>query len=428
MAPILIALISFFLRIWNLGTPKGYVFDEVYYVDGAKNLLKYGVEVTGSSPEFIVHPPVGKWCIGLGIKLFGNNEFGWRISSAVVGALCVYIIARITNLLFHSKSLNALAAGLMALDGLALVHSRTALLDLFLTFFALLGAFAWLKNRYWLAGFLFGLASATKWSGAYFLFAFALLALYLDFRNTGWSIRLIAKRVMQFAVVPIATYVFSWIGWFTSPRGWDRHWTDNRETSWGFIPAPLRALWHYHAEMLHFHTTLTDDHAYQANPWSWLVMGRPTSFYYESPKICGAKDCAQEVLALGTPILWWSATLAIAVVIGFWINNHLQSKPDPAGTFILLGIAAGYLPWFLFQKRTVFSFYAIVFEPFLILALVYCAKLYLGLQPWARNRKIIVALFVLAVAVNFFYFLPLFTAKIITYSAWSHMMWWPSWI
>jgi len=428
MAPILIALFSFLLRIWNLGTPQGFVFDEVYYVDGARDLLKYGVEVTESSPEFIVHPPIGKWCIGLGIKLFGNNEFGWRISSAIVGALLIYIVARIANHLFHSKSLNALAAGLMALDGLELVHSRTALLDLFLTFFALLGAFAWLKNRYWMAGLFFGLAMATKWSGVYFLVAFALAAIYMDFRTTGLSFRLLVKRKMQFFLLPVATYIFSWIGWFMSARGWDRHWAEGRKSSFSFIPAPLRSLWHYHAEMWHFHTTLTERHPYQANPWSWLVMGRPTSFYYETPNSCGAKKCAQEVLALGTPLLWWFATLAIATVLGFWISSHLTSKPDPVASFILLGITAGYLPWFLFQKRTVFSFYAIVFEPFLILALVYCAKKYLGLQPWDRNRKIIVAILVTAVAVNFFCFLPIFTAKVITYGAWSHMMWWPSWI
>jgi dolichyl-phosphate-mannose--protein O-mannosyl transferase len=67
------------LRLINLGSPKGFVFDEVYYVDGARDLLKYGVEVDGTNPEFIVHPPVGKWLIASGIKLFGDNEFGWRL-------------------------------------------------------------------------------------------------------------------------------------------------------------------------------------------------------------------------------------------------------------------------------------------------------------------------------------------------------------
>ena len=119
-------------------------------------------------------------------------------------------------------------------------------------------------------------------------------------------------------------------------------------------------------------------------------MARPTSFFYASPNTCGAKQCAQEVLALGTPILWWLGTLAIAVVFGFWISSALKGEIDKVAGFILLGIVAGYLPWFFLQKRTVFSFYAIVFEPFLILALVYCAKKFLGVAPQSRNRRLIV--------------------------------------
>ena len=58
IAPVLIALASFFLRIFNLASIKSMIFDEVYYVDGARDLIKYGVEVTGADPEFVVHPPV----------------------------------------------------------------------------------------------------------------------------------------------------------------------------------------------------------------------------------------------------------------------------------------------------------------------------------------------------------------------------------
>jgi 4-amino-4-deoxy-L-arabinose transferase-like glycosyltransferase len=90
IAPILIALASFVLRLINLGSTKGYIFDEVYYVDGARDLLKYGVEVSGSAPEFIVHPPVGKWLIGAGIAIFGDNEFGWRFATALIGTLLIF--------------------------------------------------------------------------------------------------------------------------------------------------------------------------------------------------------------------------------------------------------------------------------------------------------------------------------------------------
>lgn len=427
MGPILIALLSLALRLWNLGLPKKPVFDEIYYVDGARDYLSHGVELTGQSAEFIVHPPVGKWGIALGMKLFGNDEFGWRFTVAVVGALTIYLIGRIAYRLFQSKPLATLASLLMALDGLHLVHSRTALLDLFLMFFILLAVYAWLKENYWRSGIWFGLALGSKWSALYFLFIFAVLALYKDrHRIQTWS-RILPKRIMQFGIVPVTVYVATWTGWLLSSNGWDRN-SATSDTIWKFIPAPLRSLWHYHAEMLSFHTNLTEKHSYQANPWSWLVMGRPTSFFYASPKTCGTKACSQEVLALGTPFLWWAATLALAVVIGFWLAAIYRRDSDGVATLILAGVAAGYLPWFFFQQRTVFSFYAIVFEPFLILALVYCANKYLGERPWQRNRKIYVGVILLAIAWNFWYFLPLFNGTVIPYDQWYDRMWLPSWI
>ncbi|MBI3429456.1 MAG: glycosyltransferase family 39 protein [Actinobacteria bacterium] len=428
MAPFLIALISFVLRLWNLSTPKGLVFDEVYYVNGARDFLRYGVEVTGSSPEFVVHPPVGKWSIALGIKFFGNSEFGWRFTVALAGAITIYLIGRIAQRLFHNPILSGLASLLMALDGLNLVHSRTALLDLILTLFILLAVYAWLKNQYWLTGFWFGLALGTKWSAVYYVAAFAILTIYRDRTSIKHWLKLLLKRIAQFAIVPLITYALSWTGWFLSSRGWDRQWADGRSTSWGFIPNSLRSFWHYQAEILSFHTTLTTPHSYQANPWSWLIMGRPTSFFYQTPKKCGAPACSQEVLALGTPLLWWLGVFALATVLGFWMRALVLRTPDFSAGVILLGVAAGYLPWFMFQKRTVFTFYAIVFEPFIILALVYCAKKILGEKPWSQSRKLLVAGLVFLIALNFIYFWPLFTGTVITYDTWHRLMWLPSWI
>ena len=173
IAPVLIALLSFILRLADLGRVKGFIFDEVYYVDGARDLLKYGVEVAGSKPEFIVHPPLGKWLIGLGIQVFGDTGFGWRFTTALVGSLMILLIALIAHRLFRSAVLTGLASALMAIDGLALVHSRTALLDNFLTFFVLLASYLFLTKRYWWTGVVLGLALATKWSALYFIIAFA---------------------------------------------------------------------------------------------------------------------------------------------------------------------------------------------------------------------------------------------------------------
>jgi dolichyl-phosphate-mannose--protein O-mannosyl transferase len=420
IAPILIALASFVLRIINLGLPKGFVFDEVYYVDGARDLLKYGVEVDGTNPEFIVHPPVGKWLIASGIKLFGDTEFGWRFASAVFGTLLILLFARLIHVLFYSRLLTALGAALMALDGLLLVHSRTALLDLFLTFFTLSGVLLWHRNRHIWAGLAFGLAIGCKWSAIYFVAVIGLIAVYqiLVTRDIRQSLKPIAEKFLQYGVLPVFVYTITWAGWFISDRGWSRQWSSNPLVSW----------LHYHSEMLNFHTGLTEKHPYEANPWSWLVMGRPTSFFYESPKGCGAKDCAQEVLALGTPILWWVGTISIAVVIGYWIRSFINHRVDSAANLVVLGVVAGYLPWFAMQQRTVFSFYAIIIEPFLILAIVYCAKLLLasGLKP-AVSQSIVGGIFALIV-LCFIFFIPLFTGQVITYEDWRLRMWFESWI
>ena len=409
IAPILIALASFFLRLFNLGDIKTFIFDEVYYVDGARDLLKFGVEVSGNSPEFIVHPPIGKWLIAGGIQIFGDNAFGWRFATALAGSLMILLIALIAHRLFRNSLLTALASALMAVDGLALVHSRTALLDNFLALFILAATYLFLRRQYWWTAIALGLALGTKWSAVYFIAIFGMIALYRAFtHHSGRAlIRPTLERVWQFALLPALIYCTSWIGWFISDRGWARDYSSNIVSS--FI--------HYHQQILGFHTSLTEKHTYEANPWSWLIMGRPTSFFYESPKGCGVESCSQEILAIGTPILWWAATLALLVTIGFWV-----SKRDKQAEILLVVIGASYLPWFAIQERTMFSFYAIAFEPFFLLTLVYL------LSKVVRNQRKIAIAFTAIVLVNFFYFLPIFLGIPITYNSWADRMWLPSWI
>ena len=62
------------------------------------------------------------------------------------------------------------------------------------------------------------------------------------------------------------------------------------------------------------------------------------------------------------------------MVLLFW----WAGRRDWRAGAILAGVAAGYLPWFMYPDRTMFYFYAVSFEPFLVLALVYCLGLVLG--------------------------------------------------
>ena len=414
----LIAGLGFLLRVINLATPKGLVFDEVYYVDAARDFLAFGVEVAKDEPEFVVHPPLGKWFIAIGIRLFGDNEFGWRFATAVAGTISIILIGLIAQRLFRSQFLTLLATFLAAVDGLALVHSRTSLLDNFLTTLILTATYFFIRKNYVVTAIFLGLALGTKWSALYFIAVFGAVALYRAFtHHTGRNlIRPSIERILTFSLIPIAIYLATWVGWFLSDRGWGRDTGSNALSS--FIK--------YHEQMLSFHTGLDEKHTYMAHPWTWLIQSRPTSFFYESPKTCGGPSCSQEVLAMGTPFLWWTGAIALFVVFGFWIKSIIKRRMEPASTIIVMGMVAGYLPWFAFGERTVFSFYSIIFQPFLILAIVYCARWFIS-----HNHKwgtVASSVFAVIVFFNFLYFLPIFVGDVMTYDSWYSRMWLPSWI
>jgi|694.fasta_scaffold08655_18 dolichyl-phosphate-mannose--protein O-mannosyl transferase len=402
------AILTFALsiRLWRLSLPTGYIFDEVYYAENANSLLSSAVELDAQGQaEFVVHPPFGKWLIAIGIRFFGNEEFGWRFASAIFGTLSILLIYLIVKKLFNSEFLSITAALLMAFDGLNLVMSRVALLDIFLMFFILLSIYFLITNNLWLSGSAIGLAISIKWSAAFLI---PLVILFVVIYNKV-TFRNLYKVVSQFTLLPISIYFASWSGWIFSSQGWARQSESN----------VFASLWNYHLQILDFHQGLDDKHAYQANPWSWLVLGRPTSFYYESPSDCGAEKCAQEILAIGTPLLWWISIFAVAITFGF-----LVTKLERAAAIILLGFAGTYLPWFFIQSRTTFYFYSISILPFLILALIYCFNQLLNI---ANYKKYIIS-FVILVAINFIYFLPIYLGISIPYSQWLSRMWFESWI
>lgn len=451
IGPLVVTIFGGILRFHHLALPKGKVFDELYYVTGAQQLIANGVEfdLVKQKADFVVHPPLGKWVIAAGIKVFGDSELGWRVGVALLGTLSILILARAARRLFGSTLLGTIAGLLLAIDGLHFAHSRTALLDLTLMFFVLVAFAALLIDRdqrrarmakgnrlgftpyRWIAVVSLGLAIGVKWSGLYFLVAFAVMTFAWDLGahrkyQQPLSLRSLLGIPLQWGLLPLVVYLLTWFGWFRSNLGWDRHWADDRATSFAFIPAPLRSLWHYHVEMYRFHVDMKTPHPYQANPWSWFVMGRPTAFYFKSYQqgegACHVAKCSEAIMGIGNPLLWWAGTIAFFIVLWSWI-----ARRDWRAGAIATGLIAGYLPWFLFQERTIYNFYAVVFVPWVVLAVTYTLGLILG-KRINRNRAIIAGFIVLLMVATFFYMLPVLDATLIPESAWRARMWLPTWI
>jgi hypothetical protein len=283
----------------------------------------------------------------------------------------------------------------------------------------------------------------TKWSGAMFLVAFGVLSVLWDMsarRAAGFPAYIwggvVKDGIYAFvAMVGTAalTYLVSWTGWFRSTQGYDRYWASDNPADgpWTWVPGSLRSWWHYQVEMYQVSRSINSPHDYQTTPWVWLIQGRPTSFFYEGPKRgewgCEVEVCSRAITSLGTPTIWWAGALMVPVLVYMW----LLARDWRAGALVA-GYAGGYLPWFLLTDRTIYSFYAVAFEVFTVLSIVYGMGLLLGRRgargwrprwPWYVIGGYVVATILIA---GFFY--PIWTAQVIPQSDWQLRMWFPSWI
>jgi dolichyl-phosphate-mannose--protein O-mannosyl transferase len=156
------------------------------------------------------------------------------------------------------------------------------------------------------------------------------------------------------------------------------------------------------------------------------------SYFFESPKngeagCHTASGCSREIIALGTPLLWWSACFALIYLLYRWVMRR-----DWRAGAVLCAAAAGYLPWFHYQDRTIFYFYAVAFVPYLCLAVAYMVGAFLGPPTATESRRMWGAVgagtLVLLIIWNFIYFFPIYTGMTIPYSSWQARMWFDSWI
>jgi dolichyl-phosphate-mannose--protein O-mannosyl transferase len=502
-----VVLLAAGLRLWNLGAPHALVFDETFYVKDAWSLFNNGYESTWpddantlfeaghtdiftTDPAFVVHPPLGKWLIALGMSLLGpGNPWGWRLATVVVGVLAVVVIMLVARVLFQSRLLALIAGFLLAIDGHAIVMSRVALLDNFVMFFALLGFGAVLMDRTWhatrlaarlvgrsdvgwgpvlwwrpwllAAGLAFGLASSVKWSGLYFLTAFGIYLVVVDAlarRRIGvtfWASAALLKQAPAtfLLLVPVAvmTFLVSWTGWFVTRGGYYREWADGVGAAWtgplAFVPHSLQSFWHYQAAAYTYHVGLATPHPYQANPLTWLFMTRPTSMYYrgssEGEFGCQFQSCSEAITSVGNPLIWWAATAAL-----FYLVYRLIRYREWRVGLILMGMVAGYLPWLMYLHRTVFQFYTIAFEPYLLLGLVFVIGMVMRripdqarpirrhsahsqvpelppIPPVGTVSAVVLGLGVTLILTAFFF--PIWTGMQTPFAFWQLHIWMPSW-
>lgn len=493
--------LAFFLRWWKLGTPHQFSFDETYYAKDAWSMLNNGYvrsyvedadktilngQTSGlwtDTPSMVVHPEVGKWIIALGEKGFGMDPFGWRIAAAVVGSLMVLVMCRFVRRVTGSTALGLVGGLLLALDGLQLVLSRLALLDIFLAFFILLGVHCVVADRQWFrarlatgatralfrpwllaAGVTFGLAVGTKWTALFPLAAFGVL---LTAWNYGarrafahpWALvkaLLIDGPIAFFSLVLVAlvVYVSTWSGWLMHAGEYEKALSSTQYTTYGGgkawatasqpdakglgeVKQTLHSLWDYHQDVYAFHAHFLNDstHVYASRPIGWLVMSRPVGVDAQldiqpGSQGCDApagSTCLRQVLLLGNPLIWWAGSLALVFALVRWLGGR-----DWRFGVAVVGVASTWLPWLMYDDRPIFIFYAVCSLPFLVLALTMTLGSIVGSSNVPTPRRtagvVIAGSYVVMTVFAFAWFWPVWTDQLITHEEWLRRIWFTRWI
>jgi dolichyl-phosphate-mannose--protein O-mannosyl transferase len=393
--------------------------------------------------------------IGAGIKAFGYDEFGWRVSAALAGTLTVALLYLLVRRLLQrgvpgpAATVGAfVAAALLAGDFLHLIHSRIAMLDVFVTLFVVAAVLfavldrdrgrrphwdrspaGWLSRlalgRPWLllAGVSIGGAMAVKWSGAYIALAVIPLVLAWELaarrrdprepdaapRRWGAVVwRTIVEEgprsLLLLGVVPVLVYLAAYIGRMPGDV-LALPWQEG--TFW-------RGIWEHQFAMLRFHTSLEGSHPYESPPWSWLVLKRPVAYFFTDEG-----GTYREILAIGNPLVWPAGLLALVGRGIAWARSGWGlRRPEPV---LIAAALATWLPWLILSgsRNQVFLWYVLPTIPFL------CAALgVLAARIWERLiGRVVVAVFAAATLALFAFFFPLLTALPLEPDAWHARIW-----
>lgn len=315
------------LRLQQLGFPAGMTFDEVHFVENARNYLQ-------GKHDWNDHPPVGKLLIGIGFLLFGDNSVGWRFAPAVCGLQTIALGYFVGSKLFSSRWAGLMAAAFFAADGFLTAYSRTALLDGMLLCFSMWTMLAIVHIRKWyhvaIAAVLLGLSCSIKVSAS--VLVVPLLVAVLGFRAAPWW------SLGLGILAPVVFGLFWSLGLFLAgePHG--------PSAVVDVVSAQLR----HHASLTHW------THPLLSKWYTWPVALKPIMLRRDGPS-----DQLRLMTSLGNPLLWASVTVAMVVApIGVIVHGVRQrfSKGWSLGkNHLFYGVIMAVLGWIGFVAPWVIS-------------------------------------------------------------------------
>jgi dolichyl-phosphate-mannose-protein mannosyltransferase len=342
------------IRLFHLSYPSTYVFDEVYHAYTARQIASVDKNVydpwAKPSIEKVAyewsHPPLGKLIMAVFVKIFGDNSFGWRLGSAIFGALCILMIALLSYQIIPSEKIALGAAFLLSMENMFLAQSRIAMLDIYVVFFLMLSTYFYIgykkdtrQKSLLLCALFWGFAIATKWNSVFFLLCLGINE-FLTHKNkfspkSWWPLT-------QIVLLGLCIYVVSY--------------THMMSLGWTFTDV-LKL----QREMFLYHAHLTQTHDYQSTPIQWVFDIRPVWFFVDYSR--DAEGVVANIYNIGNPII---------LVLGFlFILKDLLSGilfKEDSNRFLHIAYLSFLLP-LLYSPRLMFFYHYMPSIIFLVLIL-----------------------------------------------------------
>ncbi len=374
------------------------VFDEAYYVPAAKNLLA----LIPSNPE---HPFFGKIWGALGIYLFGNDFFGYRILYVLIGVLTVWVFYELA-LVFFSKEKALFAASFLGFETLFFIHTSLSLLEGPPLMFGLAGFLLYFRKHYFLSAIAFGLSVLSKEWGVYFIAALFLYHLYatrkLPLGKQSFT-RIAMFVVIMILVIGLPLWAYDAV----------YHPTGNGVA----ITNPVQNFEYYASYQSGLTISPQDaQNTWDHFAWGWinpLIRVDPSVYYATSITVTTTLQNGSSIsqtyhpidwLGIGNLVIWYSIWAIVPLII---VNLAVFRKQVSLSVFIGSWIAATYIPSLILSgviHRVVYAFYFINVDPGLALGIPLLVTL---LAPESqKTQRIILGIWLAAAVIFFVLFFP----------------------
>lgn len=356
---------------------NGMYFDEVYHARSAWEILQ-NRDATENT-----HPPLGKIIIAAGVKTFGMNAFGYRAPGTLLGVLMLPIMFGLARRLLRSNQFALVATALFALDFMHFTQTRIATIDTSGVFFIMLATYWMLRfsqsrlgtaentRALFFSGIAFGLGAASKWIVLYAGLGLAVLYFWKLAREVSGGEKGVGRQLLlatlAFVAIPLLIYVAAYIPFMLATgQGLDG------------VLANQHSMWSYHSAM-------KDTHPFSSFWYQWPGMVKPM-WYYGGSSWTGP-DMVSTIVAFGNPVVWYLGSAAALYAVFMLLRDKLQNgagylRRHSAIAFILICLAAQYLPWAIIPRKLVFIYHFFASVPFITLALVWALQ-----QLWAQEKN-----------------------------------------